>query len=531
MATTHKRSRTGCWTCREAGYKCDEQKPFCGRCTRLKIVCKGYGVKLKWLDDAVSTLAKPPRKSRKKKAAVMEKEEEAFSPSSSSIISFASTPALQMQSPEGTTSSSSTITSPQSAKSMPLLPLRSSPELSYGLSHDDRWLLTYWVDQLSLLISVAPRTGVPTPFQRHLTAMAYEFSALRSTILSMAANHLAASSNASSLYLQAYRHQRDAIRELQRMIQEPEEMNLEPALATVMMMQVSSRLFGDEDEVHVANHLTGAKAMIARRSAAGGDAHLSSSSLRFLTSLFAYHDILSSVSRGSQPLLNHYTPDLFPAVEGEQDLKSIADVLLVVARISNLQHVIKARWAAEPFSPPLTEEENTMGRCIQQMLLAMDFNFTATTTTTTSDQPYQHDKNTDIAATAEAYRHAAFIYLYRTWLDIGAPNPISMEHISQCLTHLEQVDVKSPLTAAHVWPLFTAGCEAVEGGQRAFVMRRFEELWRAKRFPNLRRVARDVEVVWRAKDGEMGRKGEGGMAKVDCIQVILRGRGREVGLV
>jgi len=485
-------------------------------------VCKGYGVKLKWLDDAVSTLAKPPKKSRKKKALV--EQEQAFSPSS--VISFASTSALQ--SPEGTTPSLSSSTSPESTKSVPLLPLRKSPGLSYGLSQLDRWLLNYWVDHLSLLISVAPRMGISTPFQRHLTAMAYESSALRSTILSMAANHLATSSNDSSLYLQSYRHQRDAICKLQRMIQDPEDINLEPALATVMMMQVSSRLFGDDDEAHVANHLTGAKAMIARRSSSrtGGENWLSSSSARFLTSLFAYHDILSSVSRGSQPLLDH-TRAFFPAIEGEQNLKSIADVLLIVARISHLQHTIKARRAASPSSPPLTEEENTTGRCIQQALLAMDF-------TTTLDQPYQLEDviaNTDIAATAEAYRHAAFIYLYRTWLDIGAPNPISMEHISQCLVYLQRVDVHSPLTAAHMWPLFTAGCEAVDVSQRAFVMTRFEELWAAKRFPTLRRVARDVEVVWAAKDRERGAKGEGGMAKVDCIQVILRGRGREVGLV
>ncbi|KAI0586500.1 Fungal Zn binuclear cluster domain containing protein [Pyrenophora tritici-repentis] len=335
--------------------------------------------------------------------------------------------------------------------------------------------------------------------------MAYESSALRSTILSMAVNHLATSSNDSSLYQQGYRHQHNAIRDLQRMIQDPEDMNLEPALATVMMMQVSSRLFDDDDEAHVANHLTGAKAMIARRggsgaAAIGGETWLTSSSARFLTSLFAYHDILSSVSRSSQPLLDH-TTDFFPAIEGEQNLKSIADVLLVVARISHLQHVIKMRRAASPSSPPLTEEENTVGGCIQQALLSMDF------TITVSNQQEDELAKSDIVATAEAYRHAAFIYLYRTWLDIGAPNPISMEHISQCLLHLQRVDVSSPLTAAHMWPLFTAGCEAVGESQRAFVRSRFEKLWLAKRFPSLRRVARDVEIVWEAKDRERGVKG------------------------
>jgi hypothetical protein len=300
------------------------------------------------------------------------------------------------------------------------------------------------------------------------------------------------------------------------MIQDPTKMNAEPALATVMMMQVSARLFGDDDEAHVANHLTGAKAMIAGQSE---EKQLASSSTRFLMSLFAYHDILSSVSRGSQPLLDHQT--VFTAVEGEQDLKSIADVLLVVAQISQLQHTIKTRRAQEAMSPSLTEDENTTGRYIQQTLLAMDF---------AALKLGHADNKTDISPTAEAYRHAAFIYLYRTWLDIGAPNPISMEHITQCLAHLQQVDVRSSLTSAHVWPLFTAGCEAIDSAQRQFVRHRFEKMYTVKRFPSLRRVMRDVEHVWAAKAMEQKMKGQDGMAKVDCIQVILKRRGREVDL-
>lgn len=398
---------------------------------------------------------------------------------------------------------------------MPMLPMN-SPGLSYGLSLDDRYLLSYWVEQLSTLISVAPRNGIATPFQRHLTAMAYESPALRSTILSMAANHLALTSNDPSLHLQGYRFQRDAIRELQRMIQDPVEMDMEPALATVMMMQVSARLFGDDDEAHVANHLIGAKAMISGH---GGDSWLASSNARFLVSLFAYHDILSSVSRGSQPLVDHKTG--FTAIEGEKELESIAKVLLVVAQISQLQHAIKKRRAQLPTSPALSEDENTTGRHIQQTLLAMDF---------AACKRENNQEHTDINSTAEAYRHAAFIYLYRTWLDIGAPNPISVEHINQCLSQLQQVNVYSPLTSAHMWPLFTAGCEAIDSTQRQFVHHRFEELYAVKHFPNLKRVLRDIEHVWAAKDMEQQTRGQDGMAKVDCIQVILKGRGREVDL-
>ncbi|ANB16014.1 hypothetical protein AWJ20_3665 [Sugiyamaella lignohabitans] len=42
------RHRTGCWTCRKRGYKCDEGKPECQNCLRMKISCEGYGIRLKW---------------------------------------------------------------------------------------------------------------------------------------------------------------------------------------------------------------------------------------------------------------------------------------------------------------------------------------------------------------------------------------------------------------------------------------------------------------------------------------------------
>ncbi|KAF2845126.1 hypothetical protein T440DRAFT_472867 [Plenodomus tracheiphilus IPT5] len=496
---THKRSRTGCWTCREAGYKCDEQKPFCSRCMRLRIACKGYGVKLKWQDDAVNTLNRPPRKPRKKTPS---SSEHLASPSASVSVSSTS---YTLSSPQDA------LSSPESTRSIPRLPI--TPGSSHGMSPADRWLLHYWIDQLSTLLSVAPRNGDPSPFQIHLTSMAFESPALRSTILSMAANHMASASHDSTLPLQAYRHQRDAIQELQHMIQTTNGANTEPALATVMMMQVSARLFSDDDEANVANHLMGAKAMIAQFGKGG---QWPSSRIRFLLSLFAYHDILSSVSRGAPPLVDHYMD--FSAVEGHKDMESIAKVLLIVARISELQDRIRQRRAAAS-ETALTEEEDAAGRELQQSLLAMDVaNFSAASL------------DSKIRLTAEAYRHAAFIYLYRTWLDIGAPNPITMDHVKRCLEYIEQVDVDSPLTTAHIWPLFTAGCEAIEEEQRIFVRIRFGDMYNSKRFPSLKRVMRDVEDVWAAKDLEQQMKGQDGMAKVDCIQVILRRRGREVDL-
>ncbi|KAE9381423.1 hypothetical protein N431DRAFT_321494 [Stipitochalara longipes BDJ] len=44
------RSRSGCWTCRTRKVKCDEERPACGQCVRLKHVCD-YNPRLAFRDD------------------------------------------------------------------------------------------------------------------------------------------------------------------------------------------------------------------------------------------------------------------------------------------------------------------------------------------------------------------------------------------------------------------------------------------------------------------------------------------------
>lgn len=350
--------------------------------------------------------------------------------------------------------------------------------------------------------------------------MALGPGALRSTILSMAANHLAIVSDTSSLRLCAFRHQRDAIRLLQQLVQTPVDATTEPTLATILMMQISTRLFGDGDvEPRAANHLIGAKAIVAHRSG-GLQAWNESPSARFLLSLFAYHDILSSVSRGSPPLLHHGAE--FDAIEGVASMQKIAEVLHAVARISQLQNMARSEIALSN-NPILWDHFHRLGAGIESSLQSLDLS----SCTTNTGLEFESE---DVRFTAEAYRHAAFIYLNRVWLDIGAPNPTTISHVQQCIACIGKVPVESPLVSSHIWPLFTAGCEAVDEDLRQFVRERFIAMFESRKFPVLKKIVKDIEDVWAYKDLENLVSGQDGMAKVDCIQVILKQRGREVDL-
>lgn len=67
----NRRSRSGCINCRHAKIKCDEERPFCGTCTRRSKECHGYPAKqpifqppLKWTATH-NSVEGPPRKKRR----------------------------------------------------------------------------------------------------------------------------------------------------------------------------------------------------------------------------------------------------------------------------------------------------------------------------------------------------------------------------------------------------------------------------------------------------------------------------------
>ncbi|KAF2730935.1 hypothetical protein EJ04DRAFT_584818 [Polyplosphaeria fusca] len=490
----HIRTRSGCWTCREAGYKCDEQKPFCGRCIRLKIACKGYEVRFKWKNSTLGPkTGKRPREGR-------------------GLASSVSSASADMSAPgSGSLEERAYLVLPKPAL---------TPTTSPTLSLRDKQLMHYWIQRLASLLTVAPPNGKPSLFHSHLTAMASEPGALQSTILSMSATHLALASSDPSWKIQAYRHQQNAIILLQKLIQNPLDMHDEPALATVLMMQVSARLYSEDDaEPQVVNHLVGAKAILASRRTVS--AWLSSSSARFLLSLFAYHDILSSISRGTRPLIEHSND--FVGIEDDRGLQEIADVLLVVARISEMQE-LKKYERVRPGQQSVADGNEALGEELEKALLHLDFSRPGQVS------PEACISSHDAVLTAEAFRHAAFIYLYRVWKNIGAPSPHTLYHVERCLSCIEKVPIDSSLVASHLWPLWTAGCEAVDTRHREFVRHRCLEMYRARLFPSWKRIVRDIEEVWAAKDLEQVVGGEDGMTRVDCIQVILKQRGREVEL-
>ncbi|KAK6951510.1 hypothetical protein Daesc_006031 [Daldinia eschscholtzii] len=374
------RTRTGCYTCREDGYKCDEQKPFCGRCVRLQKKCQGYGVRLKWQPLQGGPKSKRTRNARQQKE--------------------------------------------------------------------------YSTDEV-----------IPT--------------------LSTSC-HLAILRNENSFHTLATRYRLTAVSSLRQTIQTE---NPELSLAVILMLQVSDRLFTVDSGV---DHLSGAKAVISQ----AGISNWNSSRASFLLSLCSYHDILASVSRGKSPVFEF--DGKFP-IEGMESMKELTSVLRIVGQISRMRdqdpkHLDAWGYAIEGILDTLDQPEGPIG---------------------------------DVEHTIQAYRYAAYIYLYRVWHNKGSPDPSALKHARSCLAHLGLVAVDSPLVSAQVWPLWTAGCESIEDDQRQFVRDRIDAMYEARRLPSLRRIKQDIKDVWDIKDEQRNLIG---VDNVDCIKAILRSRQREADL-
>ncbi|VUC33709.1 unnamed protein product [Clonostachys rosea] len=52
----HRKTFTGCWTCRSRKVKCDEARPTCLQCRSKSLFCQGYGVRLQWVHSSEGSM-------------------------------------------------------------------------------------------------------------------------------------------------------------------------------------------------------------------------------------------------------------------------------------------------------------------------------------------------------------------------------------------------------------------------------------------------------------------------------------------
>ncbi|KAL7917475.1 fungal-specific transcription factor domain-containing protein [Trichoderma austrokoningii] len=520
-----KRCRSGCWTCREAGYKCDEAKPFCGRCVRLRIPCQGYGLRLRWRPH------KAPKKREDLRFQHDSSRHEAMEPMSHSNkaqSSIISPPADTTTTAKHSISDgwvSDNVLSPNARDPLSPMSIQSEDngnsrqvclrdqkpdnmrereqlrggsiprEPSYWtlyLSPNDHLLFHHFITVVSSLISIKPTDN---PIQKHFTSMALQKGPLQSVILSVAASHMGAMLPHKDTEIAARKHHRIAIQSLSTALKSPAERFSDAILATVLMLQVRRQFMGSVEEADEC-HLSAARELIRLRK---GLPTASTSCFQFLLSLFSYHDILGSIAHARPPftldqeyLCSNTMAPLFD---------SAFDILHIASDISSLQSM-------------KSSVINTSKEEAQSLIQTFEHKLE------TWRLPDDVVEDFDLANTAIAYHAAASIYLFRVAYNIGSPHSRTLHRVRLCLDALAKVSITSPLVSMHVWPLFTGGCEAIDPQDRLFAVQRLKEMYSLRRIPSLIRVREAMETVWRCKDLQGGDSRPDLMVKLGCLEAL-----------
>jgi hypothetical protein len=106
---------------------------------------------------------------------------------------------------------------------------------------------------------------------------------------------------------------------------------------------------------------------------------------------------------------------------------------------------------------------------------------------------------------AEAYRHSAFVYLYRTIRSLSRVNKLVQTHVHLSLqacsnvVNLAEKCENGPMSAL-LWPLFVAACEATREEDRELAVQGFRGIEKRQGMTNIRRAWDVVVEVWRRVD-------------------------------
>lgn len=348
------------------------------------------------------------------------------------------------------------------------------------------YLLDHWSTTLASLITIAP--AARNQFHAHITPMVTHSPSLRSALCFMSAYHLSVLKDDPSLLNAATWYQTNAVSLLGKNLNSESHL---VSLAVIMVLQITEALFIARSG---ADHMRGAKAIIERAGPKTWDCDVGV----FLLSLCCYYDSIGSVSNQTPPILA-LGGDI-PNLEGMEPMAGLKILWATIGRISAMRGQDKALL-------------DIQGSTIQLALRALD--------------TYANQEG-DAGHTTHAYKEAAHIYLHRVWHEVGSPHPATLKHARDCLNHLFKVPVSSPFVSAHVWPLWTAACETIDGQLRDSVRKRVRAMYEMRHLPSLRRLERDIEDVWEIKDKE---RSITGIDTVDCVQAILSLRQRGADLV
>ncbi|KAJ4136535.1 hypothetical protein NW768_004151 [Fusarium equiseti] len=286
----------------------------------------------------------------------------------------------------------------------------------------------------------------------------------------------------------------------------PDSAVIETALSACLILLTSEVCLGSHQSWY--NHLVGAKSLIAcaqRRSDTSGSIVQGTAALRltsegrWILRNFAYHDIVGSVTLGTQPLLN---PDYLSGITDEFDtyLGVATQLLGFIAEINCLSFDV--------MNLPITSQNSRSHLNIEHDIKGWHCPVGTFPT---------------LESVAYSYRGAALILLYRkirwhleahndTWLGRNVSLDKLEKNIqavvASALDHIKMVPENDVSESPLLFPLFIIAGEVMYQEQMELVRRRLGSSYEKRRFRNISRALEVLEELWvgRQVQGVLGGK-------------------------
>ncbi|KUJ21649.1 uncharacterized protein LY89DRAFT_608045 [Mollisia scopiformis] len=544
-----RRSRAGCIHCKEKKKKCNEKRPQCDRCEERNLQCEYEPVK--------------PRKRRRTSFAGSALSHENESPTfcndrwpgrfdyfdASSVDGGHKWESQSYQYPESEGSldwdgpyengndveevirtehmaEPSTAVARSRSQYPDLAMIAPSPVVSplvefcspvfqeFTEKRNRRALVDHFCNVLSHLIVFKEDTG--NPFRQLVLPLSHASSPVMNAIFALSSAHLeyrGIENEEKSLDF----HNK-ALQGLARLIEQNEESNREEVLGAIMLLVYYEVLVQKGSSNIVNGHLKGAMTIMK------SGRQITTPTTVFLERVFRFYDVIAALSLGTPPNKSTQpssTPFPVPPVEGlptESSPLNAVDTLLGFSTdlwpiIHRLSHLLSHKQSLEAaIASGETSKATVLRTELESTSQAIELALTnwkpicipVSTKESESALP-QSTRIQSILNNAEAYRHSAFVYLYRTirshprtHSQVQKHAHLSLEACSNVVNLAEQCQ-DGPMSAL-LWPLFVAACEAISDQDRELALNAFCGTERRQGMNNIMRAWEVVQEVWRKAD-------------------------------
>jgi hypothetical protein len=262
-------------------------------------------------------------------------------------------------------------------------------------------------------------------------------------------------------------------------------------LAAVIMMASLEIICSGTFEVPITwqNHLTMARQMIVARGGPQG-MHRDNHVAYFLSRWFTYLDVIGSLSgnKSDMPLGSSYWSTPSPAADEDFEIDCLMGFTMrcvgSLARISELAKIceplridnegnVRDDWIPDP---DIVRRAVQIRRELEEGLLERNIRKGCNHRSNAATESEEAWDATEIYATNEMFHWAGLIHLYRRVLGKPATDIEVQNAVREIVGLLYKIRRGSTAEACLIFPMFAAGCDTVDQGQRERIMERLRSV-------------------------------------------------------